>query len=189
MSSQFVKSSGHFPILCMYLMVGTPLRDYDHGLVSCDWQCPVKSQSQQVKHVDYLSLEKNDEAREKFDASVARHERYPVRFGQRLCQFGPPDEVCLRCGTRDTSRQATRTTQKMRSEPAHKNVVRRALQKLQQAERTGAPRIYSGSNLHNIQPRRLLTLRAQSSRRHWGGRIRWQHAFSDKADSYTRPQR
>ena len=35
-----------------------------------------------------------------------------MRSGQRLCQFGSPDEVCLRCGTRDTSRQATQTTQK-----------------------------------------------------------------------------
>ena len=45
----------------------------DHGLVSCDWQRSVKSQGQQVKHVDYLSLEKNDAARETFDASVARY--------------------------------------------------------------------------------------------------------------------
>ena len=48
-------------------------RHYDHGLVSCDWQCRVKSHGQQVKHVDYLSLEKNEAAREIFDASVARH--------------------------------------------------------------------------------------------------------------------
>ena len=41
-------------------------RHYDHGLVSCDWQCRVKSQDQQEKHVDYLSLEKNDVARETF---------------------------------------------------------------------------------------------------------------------------
>ena len=33
----------------------------------------VKSQSHQVKHVDYLSLEKNDAARETFDASFSRH--------------------------------------------------------------------------------------------------------------------
>ena len=37
---------------------------YDHGLVSCDWQCRVKSQGQQVKHIDYLPLEKNDAARD-----------------------------------------------------------------------------------------------------------------------------
>ena len=48
-------------------------RHYDHGLVSCDWQCRVKSQDQQEKHVDYMLLEKNDLARETFDASVARH--------------------------------------------------------------------------------------------------------------------
>ena len=48
-------------------------RHYDHGLVSCDWQCRVKSQGQQVKHIDYLPLEKNDAAMETFDASVARH--------------------------------------------------------------------------------------------------------------------
>ena len=35
-----------------------------------------------------------------------------MRSGQRLCQFGPPDEVCLRCGTRDTSRQATQPLRK-----------------------------------------------------------------------------
>ena len=98
-------------------------RHYDHGLVSCDWQCRMKSHGHQVKHVDYLSLEKNDAAREIFDASGVTYECLPVRFGQRLCQFGPPDEVCLRCGTRDTSRQATQTTQKARSEPAHENVI------------------------------------------------------------------
>ena len=48
-------------------------RHYDHGLVSCDWKCRVKSHGQQVKHVDYLSLEKNDAAREPCDVSVARH--------------------------------------------------------------------------------------------------------------------
>ena len=48
-------------------------RHYDHGSVSCDWQCRVKSHGQQVKHIDYLPLEKNDAARETFDASVARH--------------------------------------------------------------------------------------------------------------------
>ena len=48
-------------------------RHYDHGLVSCYWQCRMKSQSHQMKHIDYLSLEKNEVARERFDASVARH--------------------------------------------------------------------------------------------------------------------
>ena len=48
-------------------------RHYGHGLVSCDWQCRVKSQGQQVKHFDYLPLEKKDAVRETFDASVARH--------------------------------------------------------------------------------------------------------------------
>ena len=42
-------------------------------MVSCDWQCRVKSQGHQVKLVDYLPLEKNDAARERFYASVARH--------------------------------------------------------------------------------------------------------------------
>ena len=37
--------------------------------------------------------------------------------------IGPPDEVCLRCGTQDTSRQATQTIQETRSEPAHETVV------------------------------------------------------------------
>ena len=33
----------------------------------------MKSKEHQEKHVDYMSLEKNDLARETFDASVARH--------------------------------------------------------------------------------------------------------------------
>ena len=33
------------------------------------------------------------------------------------------DEVCLHCGTRDTSCQATQTTREARGEPAHETVV------------------------------------------------------------------
>ena len=49
-------------------------RKYDHGLVSCDWHCLVTSRGQQEKHIDYyLPLERDDEARKRFDASVAQH--------------------------------------------------------------------------------------------------------------------
>ena len=48
-------------------------RKYDHGLVSCDWHCRVTSRGQQEKHIDYLPLERDDEARKRFDASVAQH--------------------------------------------------------------------------------------------------------------------
>ena len=101
-----------------------------------------------------------------------------MRFGQRLCHFGQPDEVCLRCGTRET-------LPVKRPKPLRKREVSqrtKMLFELQQPERTGAPRIYSGNR--RIQSRRLQTLRAQSYRRHRRGIIRWKHAFSDKADSY-----
>ena len=48
-------------------------RKYDHGLVSCDWHCRVTSRGQQEKHIDYLPLERDDEARKRFEASVAQH--------------------------------------------------------------------------------------------------------------------
>ena len=48
-------------------------RDYDHELVTCDWQCCVMSQCPQQRQIDYSTLERDELTQDRFNASVAQH--------------------------------------------------------------------------------------------------------------------
>ena len=48
-------------------------RHYDHGMVTCDWQCRVTSQRQQERQIDYSTLERDELTQDRFNASVAQH--------------------------------------------------------------------------------------------------------------------
>ena len=48
-------------------------RHYDHGMVTCDWQCRATSQRQQERQIDYSTLEKDELTQDRFNASVAQH--------------------------------------------------------------------------------------------------------------------
>ena len=53
-------------------------RHYDHGMVTCDWQCRVTSQRQQERQIDYSTLASDELTQDRFNASVAQHlEDYP----------------------------------------------------------------------------------------------------------------
>ena len=48
-------------------------RHYDHGMVTCDWQCRVTSQRQQERQIDYSTLASDERTQDRFNASVAQH--------------------------------------------------------------------------------------------------------------------
>ena len=138
-------------------------RHYEHGLLSCDWQCRVKSRGHQVKHVDYLSLEKNHAAMEPFDASVARHMTdYP-------CDLDNASASLVRL-TKCVSDAARETLHVKRPKPLRKREVSQRTKLLSEErrrnfnKRTRSTRMYSGNR--RIQPRLLQTIRALSARRH-----------------------
>ena len=48
-------------------------RHYDHGMVTCYWQCRATSQRKQERQIDYSALERDELMQDRFNASVTQH--------------------------------------------------------------------------------------------------------------------
>ena len=98
-------------------------RHYDHGMVTCDWQCRATSQRKQERQIDYSALERDELMQDRFNASVTQH------LDDSPCDLDNAADSLIRL-TKCVSGAARETLPVRRSQPLRKRGVSQRTKRL-----------------------------------------------------------
>ena len=143
-------------------------RHYDHGMVTCDWQCRATSQRKQERQIDYSALERDELMHDRFNASVTQH------LDDSPCDLDNAADSLIRL-TKCVSDAARGTLPARRSQPLRKRGVSQRTKRLYEERQ----RAYSKmDDIQRVESSRAIAVSSRDDYRLYWTISRWQNPWA-----------